>query len=249
MSLLRHVIIAVFLAAALVAAPAGQGRAAATGQPCPAGTSLAPWQSVGELLLPTGAIPYSTIALTRLTLAPGETLPAELDAPIMYVVESGVLEYPSQAGAGILGGTSSCIPDNGHSSFSSSSIITEDGYTSVNAGETLIAEHGLEGPLRNGSAMPLVLLEVRVIVPEIDPASGLPIVDPMTAAREQNRDLRLRKEACRAQARAAAAGTPVAAGPDAPEPPPAFTTAGWASDAKRERRKTPRACEHPVAPQ
>ncbi|MEZ4562907.1 MAG: hypothetical protein R2853_09230 [Thermomicrobiales bacterium] len=248
MSLLRHVIIAVFLAAALVAAPAGQGRAAATGQPCPAGTSLAPWQSVGELLLPTGAIPYSTIALTRLTLAPGETLPAELDAPIMYVVESGVLEYPSQAGAGILGGTSSCIPDNGHSSFSSSSIITEDGYTSVNAGETLIAEHGLEGPLRNGSAMPLVLLEVRVIVPEIDPASGLPIVDPMTA-REQNRDLRLRKEACRAQARAAAAGTPVAAGPDAPEPPPAFTTAGWASDAKRERRKTPRACEHPVAPQ
>ena len=31
MSLLRHVIIAVFLAAALVAAPAGQGRAAATG--------------------------------------------------------------------------------------------------------------------------------------------------------------------------------------------------------------------------
>jgi hypothetical protein len=246
MHLLRHVLTAVFLAATLSPTPAMQARAATTDQECPAGTSPAPWVPIGDLFLPDGAPPYATIALTRLRLAPGETLPAELDVPIMYVVESGELQYPLQAGIGILGGTLTCISDDGHSSFSSSSIITEDGFTNVHAGETLIAEHGLEGPLRNAGQAPLVMLRVSVIIPEIDPASGLPIVDPVVAAREQNRDLRLRKEACRARARAAAEGTPVAAESEAlAEATPAFTTSGWASDVKHEHRKTPRVCEHP----
>jgi hypothetical protein len=200
--------------------------------------------SVGDLYLPAGAIPYSTIALTRLTLDPGETLPAELDVPIMYVVESGVLQYPSQAGPGILSSLY-CLPDDGRISMSGSIKISNDDYVTASAGQTLVAEHGLVGPLRNGGTVPLVLLEVRVIVPEIDPASGLPIVDSVIAAREQNRDLRLRKEACRARTRAAAEGTPVAADPEttaAPEVTPAFTTSGWASNAKPERQKAPRAC-------
>jgi hypothetical protein len=247
--LLHHVLIAVLLAATVASAPAGQVHVAATEQACPAGTSPAPWVPVGDLYLPAGAIPYSTIALTRYRLAPGETRPAELDVPIMYVVESGELQYPSQAGVGILGGMLSCIPDDGASSFSSSSIITEDGFTSVNAGETMVAEHGLVGPLRNGGDIPLVLLEVRVITPEIDAASGLPIVDPIIAAREQNRAFEIRKQECKARAQAIANGTPVAPLPaspvyiEPPEPTPAFTTSGWASDATREPRKTPRACE------
>lgn len=242
MHLLRHVLIAVFLAATLGLTPAALAQPSTVEHPCPTGTSPAPWQSVGDLFLPAGAIPYSTVVLTRLTLDPGETLPAELDVPIMYVVESGVLEYPSQAGPGILWSLY-CLPDDGRISMSSSITTSDDDFIGVKAGQTLVAEHGLEGPLRNGGTMPLVLLEVRVIVPEIDPATGLPIVDPVIAAREQNRDLRLRKEACRARARAAAAGTPVAAEPEAPAPPPAFTTAGWASDAQREPRQTPRACK------
>lgn len=241
MHLLRHVLIAVLLAATLVATPAVHTQAV-TEPPCPAGTSPAPWQSVGDLLLPTGAIPYSTIALTRLTLAPGETLPAELDVPIMYVVESGVLEYPSQAGPGIISSLY-CLPDDGRISMSGSITTSDDDFIGVNEGQTLVAEHGLVGPLRNGGTELLVLLEVRVMIPEIDPASGLPIVDSVTAGREQNRDLRLRKEACRERARAAAAGTPVAEAPESPEPTPAFTTAGWASDANREPRRTPRACK------
>ncbi|MDQ2655483.1 MAG: hypothetical protein M3Z20_20835 [Chloroflexota bacterium] len=204
--------------------------------------------SVGDLFLPTGAIPYSTIALTRYTLDPGATLPAELDVPIMYIVESGVLQYPYQAGPGILS-SPYCLPDDGHISMSGSINLSNDDYVTVNAGQTLVAEHGLVGPLRNGGDVPLVLLEVRLIIPEIDPASGLPIVDPFVAAREQNRDLRLRKEECRARARAIAEGTPVAPLPadpvyiEAPEPTPAFTTSGWASDVTRERRKTPRTCK------
>jgi hypothetical protein len=206
---------------------------------------------LGDLYLPTGAIPYSTILLTRYRLDRGETLPAQLGEPIMYVIESGVLEYPSQAGVGIIGGMLSCMPDDGRISMSGSSSASQHGYTSANAGETLVAEHGLEGPLRNGGTVPLVLLEVRVLVPEIDPATGLPIVDPMIAAREQYRDLRLHKEECRARKRAIANGTPVARLPAdvaAPEATPAFTTAGWTSDVKREGRKVPRTCNGEDAP-
>lgn len=176
-------------------------------------------------------------------------MPAEIDVPIMYVVESGVLEYPSQTGIGIMQGPPSCIPDDGHFSGGGSFTITEDNFVPVSAGMTLIAEHGLAGPLRAGGTMPLVVLEVRVMVPEIDPATGLPIVDPVIAAREQNRDFRLRKEACKARERAIAKGTPVAplsAPPvyvETPEPTPAFTTAGWQSDPNRDRYKIPRICE------
>lgn len=241
-----HVIVAAVMAAALAGASAVLPRATAAEQTCPAGSSPDPRFSVGELYLPAGAPPYSTIVLTRYRLAPGETLPAELDVPIMYVVESGELQYPSQAGAGILG-RSACLPDDGHfgpQEFTTNT--TRDGFTSVNAGETVVAEHGLEGPLRNGGDLPLVMLEVRVIVPEIDPASGLPIVDPVIAAREENREFRLRKEKCKAQAQAAAKGTPVAIDRQpaaAPAATPAFTTAGWGSDVKREPHKTPRACD------
>ncbi len=245
MCLIRFVLTAVFLIAAFAAAPGGQVRAT-TEQACPEGTSPAPHMSVGDLYLPAGAIPYSTIALTRLTLDPGETLPAELDVPIMYVVESGVLEYPLQAGVSILS-SQYCLPDDGVISMSGSSTITGDGYATVDAGDTLVAEHGLVGPLRPGGSTPLVVLEVRVLIPEIDPATGLPIVDPMIAAREQNRDRRLRQEECRERARAAAAGTPVAAEPETtvtPEPTPAFTTSGWSSDVKPERLKTPRVCKN-----
>jgi hypothetical protein len=244
-------LIVVFQATTFASAPAVQGHAAVTAQPCPAGTSPTPRQSVGDLYLPAGAIPYSTIALTRLTLDPGEALPAALDVPIMYIVESGVLEYPLQAGVGVLSSLY-CQPDDGHISMSGSSTITEDDYTTVDAGDTLVAEHGMVGPLRAGGTVPLVLLEVRVIIPEIDTATGLPIVDPFVAAREQNRDLRLRKEECRARARAIAEGAPVADLPvdiEAPEPTPAFTTSGWATDAKRERRKTPRVCEDAAGPE
>ena len=235
----------VFLTATFAYVAAVQPRAATAEQPCPAGTSPDPRFSVGDLILPTGAIPYSTIALTRYTLAPGEMLPTQLAEPIMYFVESGELQYPSQAGVGIVT-RPACLPDDGHISMSGSITTTADDYVGVRAGQSLVAEHGLEGPLRNGGDTPLVLLEVRVIVPEIDPASGLPIVDPVTAAREQNRDLRQRKEECRAQKRAIAAGTPAANLPAimaTPEPTPAFTTSGWASDAKPERRTTPRACQ------
>ncbi len=249
MRLPGRLLVAALLAATFAAASTGQPGGAAMAQTCPTGTSPNPRQSVGDLYLPTGAIPYSTILLTRYTLAPGETMPAELDVPIMYVVESGVLEYPSQTGVGIMQGPPSCIPDDSHFSGGGSFTITEDNFVPVSSGMTMIAEHGLAGPLRAGGPMPLVVLEVRVMVPEIDPASGLPIVDPVIAAREQNRDFRLRKEACKARERAIAKGTPVAplsAPPvyiEAAEPTPAFTTSGWASDVTRERRKTPRTCK------
>lgn len=249
MRLSNCLLIAALLAVTFAAASTEQPGAAKSDQPCPAGTSPNPRQSVGDLYLPAGASPYSTILLTRHRLATGETLPAELGVPIMYVVESGVLEYPSQTGVGIMQGPPSCIPDDGHFSGGGSFTITEDNFVPVSAGMTMVAEHGLNGPLRAGGTMPLVMLEVRVLVPEIDPASGLPIVDPVIAAREQNRDFRRRKEACKARERAIAKGTPVAplsAPPvyiETPEPTPAFTTAGWQSDSNRDRYKTPRICE------
>lgn len=239
-------LVAVFLVISFATASIELTGAAETDPECPPGTSPNPWISVGDLYLPAGANPYSTIALTRLRLAPGEMRPAELDVPIMYVVESGVLEYPSQTGVGIMQGPPRCSPDDGHFSGGGSFTTTRDNFVPISAGMTLVAEHGLEGPLRAGGATPLVVLEVRVLVPEIDQTSGLPIVDPLIAAREQSRELRLRKEQCRARRRAIAAGTPAASLPPisaTPEPTPAFSTAGWASETSPARERAPWTCK------
>lgn len=215
---------------------------------CPAGEHPAPIASMGELYLLSGALPYTMVSLDRLVVDPGDAVPELPGRPAMYFVQSGILEYETQPWTAIMAGAP-CIPDDGPMSMEGSTSTGRDGFTSVSPGQALVADRGLTGTLRNGSSELLVILRVLIVAPDIDPASGLPIVDPMTAAREQNRAREIRKQACKDLKRQAAlTGTPV----DPTQPPfadvaatPTFSTAGWSTDAEGKRETTPRNCKLP----
>lgn len=171
----------------------------------------------------------------------------------MYIVESGELHYPLQSPAAVNLGPS-CIPDADPTaslpaenivSSSSSISVNPDNQLVVTAGQTLVAEHGLVGPLRNEGTVPLVVVQIIVRAPKIDPVSDLPIVDSITAHREWDRIFQIRRQACKERRRAIAKGTQIAPLPAAtatPEPTPAISTEGWASDSRRERSTMPRIC-------
>lgn len=251
-------LLTVLFTATVAATPAVTNLTATAEQTCPPGTSPPSTARYGEMFLPDGALPYSVIGVYRHTLQPGETMTTKQDVPVMYIVESGVLHYPLQSWTGTSLGTS-CSPDPdtlpaiGEYTVIGEYIVTGGGSISVTAddeevvtaGQTLIAEHGLVGPLRNGGSEPLVVIQIILRTPKIDPVSGLPIVDSITAHRERDRAFALRRQECRERLRAIMRGTPVAGPPDfsgTPEPTPSFTTADDENGVERERRTFPRIC-------
>jgi len=140
--------------------------------------------SLGELLLPEGTVPYTTTTLTRLILQPGETITPGTDVPVMYYVELGSLAYELQPYIGVMD-SATCVPEDGPLSVGGSITLSADGRLTVTQGQSVTAEHGISGSLVNTGTTPLVLLQVSVIAPHIDPVSGLPIVDPATAGNKR----------------------------------------------------------------
>src|SRR5215207_9162107 len=97
--------------------------------------------------------------------------------------------------------------------------LDAEGMASVSQGEALVSEDVPTGPLKNGGGSPLVMLQMMLVLPQIDPATGLPIVDPATAGRLAARERERQKNACKAGA-ASLAG-------DEATSTPAVSTAGW----------------------
>lgn len=258
MGLIGHIATAL-LSVTFALAPVALSPAALTERPCADSGTTNPTGLVGELFLPVGATPYSRITITRHMLAPGQTMPTVSDMSVMYIVESGELHYPAQDWTGVYL-RPSCVPfvaynmaiaDSGHNSSGGTIVISEADQIRVTAGQTLVAEHGLFGPLSNERTTPLVFLEVTMKSPELDPASGLPIVDQTTADRELNREFALRKQECRERLRALARGNTTSYLPvylESPEPTFDFTTADWIRAGAPEQPRVPQACDGQNAP-
>jgi hypothetical protein len=227
--------------------------ATATQDTCPPGLVPADTISLGELVLSNGATPYTMVTLTRLTLQAGESLDTNATNPEVYYVESGVLKYPFQPRQLSIMAAAPCTPATGPLTAGGTITVDAHGMIIVSQGQALILEAGATGPITNGGTAPLMLLQMAAIAPQLDPVSGLPIVDPAIVAREQSNAFEERKETCKAQKKTGkrrdGLGTPVTnAQPDqdlrAPLATPAVSTTGWASDA-RQTQPVPRACQSP----
>jgi hypothetical protein len=236
--------------ALLVALIAQSGRlplpSVAAQDTCPPGQAPLEFVSLADVLLDKGAPPYATMALSRIVLGPGETLDVTPAGYTAYYVESGVLKYEFQPGFEISWTPKCTSPDGHHFSGAGVTSIDANGMGSVSQGETIVADVVPIGPIKNDGTSPLVVLQMALVPPEIDPATGLPIVDPFTAGRIASREFEQRKQACKAALRSAAAGTP--AGDVLAEArieslaTPAVSTAGWESDVRERPPKIPRAC-------
>jgi hypothetical protein len=212
---------------------------------CPPGQTPLEFVSLADVLLDKGAPPYATMALSRIVLGPGETLDVTPAGYTAYYVESGNLKYAFQPGFEIRW-TPKCSSPDGHFSGGGITQIDDEGMMSVNQGESLDSDVVPTGPITNGGSAPLVMLQMTLVLPEIDPATGLPIVDPFTAGRIASREFEQIKQACKVAASLAAAGTPAAAVMAKARiealATPAVSTAGWESDARDRSPKIPKAC-------
>jgi hypothetical protein len=235
--------------ALLVALIAQSGRlplpGAAAQDTCPPGQAPLEFVSLADVLLDKGAPPYATMALSRIVLGPGETLDVAPAGYTAYFVESGILTYGGQPGFEIRW-TPKCTSPDGHFSGGGTTQIDNEGMISVNQGEALVSDVVPTGPIKNGGSSPLVVLQLTLVLPEIDPESGLPIVDPVAVGRIASREFEQRKQACKDAVRSAAAGTPV--GDVLVEArieslaTPAVSTAGWETDVRERPPKIPKAC-------
>ena len=200
---------------------------------CPPGQTPLEIASLSDVLLTNGAPPFAKMALSRITLAPGESLDITPAGFTAYYVESGILKYASQPGFKV-----SWVPKctSPHGSYAGGGVIDIDaeGLTSVNQGEALVSEDVATGPLHNGGGSPLVMLQMTLIQPQIDPATGLPIVDPATAGRLAARERERQKNACKAGATSLAGSEAIST--------PAVSTAGWEGDDREHDPRIPKAC-------
>ena len=85
---------------------------------CPPGETPLELASLSDVLLTNGAPPMARMALSRITLAPGETLDVTPAGFTAYYVESGALKYAFQPGFGI-SWAPKCTSPNGRYSGSS----------------------------------------------------------------------------------------------------------------------------------
>lgn len=231
----------------LRADPFGAARAT-THDSCPPGQSPRTIASLGDVLLAEGAPPHSRMVLSRIVLSPGETLALAPPGPTAYYVESGILEYTFRTGHGF-SSTTLCESPDGRFSGGGSFSIDDRGMTQVNQGQTLIADLVPTGPLSNGGTSPLVMLQVTLVLPELDPATGLPMPDSVAAARIAAREREAHRQRCRAEKRQAASGTPAsdAASIDPFEhwpATPAVSAADWAADSSAGKPPASKPCRN-----
>jgi hypothetical protein len=78
------------------------------------------------------------------------------------------------------------------------------------------------------------MLQMTLVLPQIDPVTGLPMVDPATAGRLAARERERQRDACKAGATSLAGGEAIST--------PAVSTAGWEGDARDHKTRIPKAC-------
>jgi hypothetical protein len=201
--------------------------------PCPLGQ--APLQNVAlaELLLPSNPPPGAKIALSQITLAPGESLDPAASPYTAYHILSGVLQFRFQPWTTIMRAPK-CATGDGFLASGGVTTVDANGMASVAPGESLVTEDIRIGAVTNGSSQPLVMLVMTLVPAQIDPTTGLPIVDPGTAGRASAKAFEQQKQACKAG---------ISASPEAEQTAaPAMSTAGWEVESGRETGRVPRAC-------
>jgi len=200
---------------------------------CPPGQTPLEIASLSEVLLTSGAPTMAKMVLSRITLGPGESLAVTPAGFTAYYVESGILKFSFQPGFGI-SWAPACTYPNGRYSGGGSMDLDAEGLASVTQGEALVSEDVPTGPLQNGGGSPLMMLQMTLVLPQIDPASGLPILDPATAGRLAARERERQRDACKAGATSLAGGEAIST--------PAVSTAGWEGDGRDHEPRIPKAC-------
>lgn len=155
---------------------------------CPSLTYLADIKLLSNV--PVG----STISLSRITVQPGETLDDIGVTYAAYYVESGVLKYPLRAHPAIFS-TGTCT--DGRFSGGGVTEVDKEGRVAINEGEALIVEDRPIEPITNGGATPLILLRITLVPAPIDPQTGQPILDGVTASRIEAREREQHRQACK----------------------------------------------------
>jgi hypothetical protein len=200
---------------------------------CPPGQTPLEIASLSDVLLTNGAPPMARMTLSRITLEPGESLDVTPAGFTAYYVESGILKFSFQPGFSI-SWAPACTSPNGRYSGGGGMHLDAEGMASVSHGEALISEDVPTGPLENGGKSPLVMLQMTLVLPQIDPATGLPILDGGTAGRLAARERQRQRDACKAGATSMAGGEAIST--------PAVSTAGWEGDSRDHETRIPKAC-------
>jgi hypothetical protein len=200
---------------------------------CPPGQTPLEIASLSDVLLTSGAPPMARMTLSRITLGPGESLDVTPAGFTAYYVEAGILKFAFQPGFGI-SWAPACTSPNGQYSGGGSMHLDAEGLASVTQGEALVSEDVPTGPLQNGGGSPLVMLQMTLVLPQIDPVTGLPMVDPATAGRLAARERERQRDACKAGATSLAGGEAIST--------PAVSTAGWEGDGRAHEPRIPKAC-------
>lgn len=165
------------------------GSATASTLPCPDGSTPREHVELAAFVLPSEASIGAQVVLTRITLGPGEELQPEVTGYSAYFVESGTLKVQLlPRGQGFhLEPAVQCEPASGVFSGGGSLTIDDEGWMLVNAGTALIPDERPIERMANAGNDSLVLLQVALVFPEIDPATGQPLGDELVTDRG-NRD-------------------------------------------------------------
>ena len=208
---------------------------------CPPGQTPLEIASLSDVLLTNGAPPMARMTLSRITLAPGESLDVTPAGFTAYYVESGILKFAFQPGFGISWSPACTSPNGRYAGGGGSMDLDAEGLAAVTQGEALVSEDVPTGPLHNGGTSPLVMLQMTLVPPQIDTASGLPIVDPATAGRLAARERERQRDACKAGATSLAGSEAMST--------PVVSTAGWEGDGREHEPRLPKACRELPKPE
>jgi hypothetical protein len=147
-------------------------------------------------------------------------------------VESGALKYRADRPGFAIMESSACESPNGHSSGGGRFAIDDEGMALVEPRQALISDAVPMGPIANGGSVPLVMLQMTLVPPQIDPATGQPMPGPVVLARAEAREREAHKQACRAAANPSIEG----------ETPATLTLVPIARATDLQRTRSPKAC-------
>lgn len=103
---------------------------------CPDGQIALSTVGLADLALPSDLPPGTTIQLSKVTIAPGESIEQVPSGYSAYYVESGVMKYQFQPWLTIVSAPK-CLSGDGRFSGGGTTTISEDDMVVVNTGEAL----------------------------------------------------------------------------------------------------------------
>lgn len=168
----------------LLLAPTGRAADPAAAPPCPEGSTPAAFVRLAAFALPGEIPPGATVEFARVTLTAGEELRPETTGYTVFYVESGTLRFQMPLRGGFhLEHPAHCEPAGGVISGGGADSIDNEGWMRVEAGSALVSDEVPIERIGNAGSTPLELLQVTLLLPEIDPATGQPIGDELVTDR------------------------------------------------------------------